>query len=73
MTVRNQFGCGPWIVQEFTFEGTHSEPVEGLDGPIGTTGRRVTGNGVLIARYERGRATQIRVYYDRIAVLRQLG
>ena len=47
MTVRDQFGSGPWVVHEFTFQGTHASPVEGPDGTIATTGRRVTGSGVL--------------------------
>jgi predicted ester cyclase len=72
MTICNQFGSGPWVVQEFTFEGTHATPVEGPAGTIATTGRRITGSGVQIGRYERGHATQIRVYYDRVDVLRQL-
>jgi predicted ester cyclase len=73
MTIRNQFGSGPWVVQEFTFQGTHASPVEGPDGTIATTGRRVTGSGIQIGRYERGHVSQIRVYYDRVDVLGQLG
>jgi predicted ester cyclase len=72
MTVRDQFGSGPWVVQEFTFQGTHASPVEGPDGTIATTGRRVTGSGVQIGRYERGHVSQIRVYYDRVDLLGQL-
>jgi predicted ester cyclase len=72
MTIRNQFGSGQWIVQEFTFEGTHAAPVEGPVGTIATTGRRITGSGVQIGRYERGHVTKIRVYYDRVDLLSQL-
>jgi predicted ester cyclase len=73
MTISNQFGSGPWVVQEFTFQGTHATPVEGTAGTIATTGRRITGSGVQIGRYARGQAVEIRVYYDRVEVLGQLG
>jgi hypothetical protein len=73
MTICNQFGSGPWVVQEFTFQGTHATPVEGPAGTIATTGRRIAGSGVQIGRYEREHATLIRVYYDRVDVLGQLG
>jgi hypothetical protein len=45
----------------------------GIRAVIATTGRRIAGSGVQIGRYERGHVTLVRVYYDRVDVLGELG
>ena len=60
-------------MQEFTFEGTHTGPLVGAVGTIPATGKRVVVRGVLVGRYERGLAIDVRLYYDQLDVLTQLG
>ena len=73
MTIRNELVCDSWVVQEFTFEGTHSAPLAGPQGTIPATGRRVAGECVQIVRYEEGQAVDVRLYYDQVDLLTQLG
>ena len=73
MTVRNELTCGSWVVQEFTFEGTHTAPLDGPTGTIPATGKRVVAKGVQIVRYENGLAIDDRLYFDQVDVLTQLG
>jgi hypothetical protein len=60
-------------MQECIFEGRHSGPLVGADGAIPATGKKVVVRGVLVGRYERGLATDVRLYYDQLDVLTQLG
>jgi predicted ester cyclase len=73
MTVKNEIISGPWVVQECTFEGTHGGSLEGPAGSIPATGRKVTGHCVQIGRYENGLASEVRLYYDQVELLTQLG
>jgi predicted ester cyclase len=73
LTIRNELVCDAWVVQEFTFEGTHTAPLTGPQGTIQATGKRVAGEGVQIVRYEDGQAVDIRLYYDQVDLLTQLG
>jgi predicted ester cyclase len=73
LTTRNELVCDAWVVQEFTFEGTHTAPFTGPRGTIQATGKRVAGEGVQIVRYEDGQAADIRLYYDQVDLLTQLG
>ena len=71
--VQNQVVAGDWIVEEFTFEGTHKEPLAGPGGEIPATGRSVTGHGCQISRIENGKIAEGRLYFDQVEVLTQLG
>jgi len=62
---------GNKVLRRRNRSSTHATPVEGPAGTIATTGRRITGSGVQIGRYERRHATLIRVCYDRVDVLGQ--
>lgn len=73
MIVRNELVSGPWVIQEFTFEGTHTAPLNGPTGTIHATGKKLVGKGVQIGRYENGLALEVRLYYDQVEVLTQLG
>jgi predicted ester cyclase len=73
MTVENELVSGPWVVQECIFEGTHTGPFEGPAGAIPATGRKVAGKCVQIGRYENGLATDVRLYYDQMELITQLG
>ena len=73
MTVRHELVSGPWVIQEFTFEGTHTAPLAGPAGTIPATGKKLVGKGVQIGRYEGGQAIEVGLYYDQVEVLTQLG
>lgn len=71
--VTNEIVSGPWIVEEFTFEGTHKAPLTGPMGTIQATNRRVSMPSVSITRYENDLAVETRLYFDVVQLLSQLG
>ena len=73
ITVKNQVASGDWIVEEFTFQGTHKEPLASPGGEIPATGRSITGHGVQIVRVEDDKIAEFRLYFDQVEVLTQLG
>ena len=73
MTVHNTVAAEGWAVQEFTFEGTHEDT---LSGP----GRRdpghipsTSGRSVQIRTVEGGKIADVRLYFDQVDVMTQLG
>ena len=73
ITVTHEIVSAPWVVQEFTFEGTHEETLSGPGGDIPATHRHVTGRAVQIVRIEGGAITATRLYFDQVELLTQLG
>lgn len=73
ITVHNEFAAGDWIVQEFTFEGTHGDTLSTPAGEIPATNRRLKGRGVQVFRVEAGAVADTRLYYDQVQVMTQLG
>jgi predicted ester cyclase len=72
-TVQKEVISGPWVVQESTVEGRHTGSFDGPAGIILPTGRRLVIKCVQISRYENGLATDVKLYYDQIDLLSQLG
>ena len=73
LSVHNEFAAGDWVAQEFTFEGTHDETLSTPAGEIPATHRRLSGRGVQIFRVAGGELVDIRLYFDQVQVLTQLG
>ena len=73
ITVTHEIVSAPWVVQEFTFEGTHRAPLTGPMGTIAATNRKVSGQCVSITRYENDLAVETRLYFDVVQLLTQLG
>ena len=73
VTVHNELEAGDWVVQEFTFEGTHSGTMSTPAGDIPATNRRLRGRGVQMLRVEGGTVADTRLYFDQVQVLTQLG
>ncbi len=73
LTARNELEAGDWVVQEFTFEGTHEDTLVGPAGEIPATHRRVVGRGVQIVRVSGGKIAEERLYFDQVELLSQLG
>jgi steroid delta-isomerase-like uncharacterized protein len=63
----------PWLVQEFTLQGTHTAPLKGPAGMIPPTGKKVHSHAVTVARYENGQIVEARLYFDQTEVMTQLG
>jgi steroid delta-isomerase-like uncharacterized protein len=72
-TIDNEIASGDWVVQEFTFTGTHTGALSAPEGDIPPTNRNLTGHGVQIARVREGKIVEERVYFDQVDVLTQLG
>jgi predicted ester cyclase len=73
ITVRNQVVDGPWLVQEFKLQGTHTAPLNTPMGPVQPTGKRIDSRGVSVGRYENGQIVEARLYFDQNEVMSQLG
>jgi steroid delta-isomerase-like uncharacterized protein len=71
--VHNEVVGDDTVVQEYTFEGTHTATLAAPDGEIPATNRRVTGRGVQIVRIRDGAIAEFRLYWDQVQVLTQLG
>ena len=73
VTVHNELEAGDWVVQEFTFEGTHTDTLSTPAGEIPPTNRRLRGRGVQLLRVEGETVADTRLYFDQVQVLTQLG
>lgn len=73
LTIRNEIVQGDWVVQEFTFEGTHQGTLMGPAGAIPATGRRLAGRGAQLVRVTGGQVAETQLYFDQVQVLTQLG
>ncbi|RDI74779.1 SnoaL-like polyketide cyclase [Gaiella occulta] len=73
ITSHNEIVAGDWAVREFTFSGTHDEPLVGKQGEIPATHRHLVGRGVEVLRIAAGRVVEDRLYYDQVQMLTQLG
>jgi predicted ester cyclase len=73
LTVKHELADGDWVVQEFTFEGTHGGPLSSPAGEIPATNRRLAGRAVQIFKVEGDVVTDTRLYFDQVQVMTQLG
>jgi predicted ester cyclase len=73
LNVKNELASGDWVVQEFTFEGTHEGTLSGPAGDIPATHRRLNGRAVQIFRVEGDTVVDTRLYFDQVQVMTQLG
>ena len=73
MKVRSQIFSGPWVVQEILMEGTHTAPLESPTGTIAPTYKKVAGSGVQLIRVENEKIAEVRIYFDQLDQMMQLG
>jgi len=73
ITVHNEIVSGEWVVQEFTFTGTHEDTLVSPAGEIAPTHKTLTGRGVQIFHVEGEEITATRLYFDQVQVMTQLG
>jgi hypothetical protein len=62
-----------WVVQEFTFEGTHEDTLSSPTGDIPATHKRLKGRAVQVFKVEGDVVTDTRIYFDQVLVMTQLG
>ena len=73
LKINNEIVGGDWVVQEFTFEGTHEATLMSPAGEIPPTNRRLQGRGVQILRIQGDAAVDTRLYFDQVQLMTQLG
>ena len=73
ITVHSELVAGDWVVQEFTFEGTHTAPMQSPMGEIPPTNRPLKGRAVQIFKVEGDAVVDTRLYFDQVQVMTQLG
>ena len=73
ITVHNEVVGGDWVVQEFTFTGTHEDTLMSPAGEIGATHKPLNGRAVQIFRVEGETIADTRLYFDQVQVMTQLG
>lgn len=73
MAIDHQLAADGWVVQRFTFEGTHTDTLAGPLGEIEATDRHLAGRGAQLMRVEDGKIAETHLYFDQVEVLMQLG
>jgi predicted ester cyclase len=73
ITVHNELVDGDWVVQEFSFEGTHEGTLSSPNGDIPATHKRLKGRGAQIFKVGGDVVTDTRLYFDQVQVMTQLG
>jgi steroid delta-isomerase-like uncharacterized protein len=73
ITVHNEVVDGEWVVQEFTFTGTHEDTLMSPAGEIAPTHKTLNGRAVQIFRVEGETIADTRLYFDQVQVMTQLG
>jgi steroid delta-isomerase-like uncharacterized protein len=64
---------GDTAINEWTFSGTNSGPMETPEGTIPATGKRVTIPGCDVLTVRNGLIVEHRAYYDQLGFMTQLG
>lgn len=74
VAMRNSFGQGEWVCEEWTFQGMHQGPFIGPGGKtVPATHKRVCVTECIVLRVREGSIRKITVYFDRREVLVALG
>jgi predicted ester cyclase len=73
LSVHNELVDGDWVIQEFTFEGTHEDTLSSPGGDIPATHKHLKGRGVQIFKVDGDVVTDTRLYFDQVQVMTQLG
>jgi ketosteroid isomerase-like protein len=74
LTVNALLEQGDTIMTEWTWAGTHMGPLARRDGTeVQPTGRRIEHKGMELAKIRNGRIHVYHIYWDGLAIYRQLG
>jgi steroid delta-isomerase-like uncharacterized protein len=72
-TITNELESGDTVVQEITWEGTQSGPLQTDEGEIPASNRRVEVKAAQVIRLEGEQIKEIRHYFDMLGMLEQIG
>ena len=72
-TIKNSIVSGDKVVAEVDWEGTHNGPLEGPLGTIQATSRKGNVAGTMICKVEGGKIAEVRLYFDVLSILAQIG
>lgn len=73
VTVHDSVASGDWVVQRFTFTGTHTDTLASPNGDIPATNRVLEGRGLQMLRVEGDAIAETQLYFDQVQVMTQLG
>jgi len=73
ITVHDALESGDWVVQPFTFKGTHTETLASPSGDIPATNRTLVGRAVQLVRVDEDAIVETQLYFDQVQILEQLG
>jgi predicted ester cyclase len=73
LTVHNELVDGDWVVQQFTFEGTHEDTLSSPNGDIPATHNRLKGRAIQMFKVEGDSVTETHLYFDQVQIMTQLG
>lgn len=73
ITVHNELVDGDWVVQQFTFEGTHEDTLQSPNGDIPATHKQLQGRAVQVFKVEGDSVTETHLYFDQVQIMTQLG
>jgi steroid delta-isomerase-like uncharacterized protein len=73
LSVHDEIAAGDWVVQRFTFSGTHGDTLHSPTGDIPATHRRLDGRGLQMMRVSGGKIAEEHLYFDQVQVMTQLG
>lgn len=73
VTIDNEIEAGDWVVFQFTFQGTHEQPLVSPEGEVPATHRQLKGRGAQVIRIEAGKIAEEHLYFDQVQILTQLG
>ena len=71
--VHETVASGDWVVQRFTFKGTHTDTLAGPTGEIPATNRVLEGRGLQMLRVKGDAIAETQLYFDQVQVMTQLG
>lgn len=71
--ILNVIGGEEWTVVEFVGRGTHTGPLQGPNGPIAATQKKLELKVCELLRIQDGLISESRVYFDAATMMRQLG
>ena len=73
INVTHEIVSGPWIVQEFTFAGTHTGPLTTAEGTIPASGKRQETPAAFFFTFAGDKIKESRHYFDSLTLLKQIG
>jgi steroid delta-isomerase-like uncharacterized protein len=72
-TLQSEFASGDTVVEEITWEGTHSGPLASPQGDIPASNRRISVRAVQVIELEGDKIKATRHYFDLMGLLQQIG